>query len=72
MVKRKTLNHHCCYPGKRVMLKLRSGEIIIGKFVERRAPRMTIRIDDNERTFLYKDILQFKIVKTAERTPSNV
>lgn len=39
--------HHCCWPGKTVRIRMQSGELLYGKFIEERSNHIKISVGDN-------------------------
>lgn len=59
---RSKCNHHSCYPGKRVALKLRDGTTIVGRFAQRDRNRSGLTLEDG-RYFPFKDVRIFRVLK---------
>lgn len=58
-------NHHSCYPGKRVALKLRDGRTVVGRFGQRDRNRRGVTLEDG-RYFPFCDVRIFRVLKGGE------
>lgn len=53
--------HHCCWPGKTVRIRMQSGELLYGKFIEERSTHIKVSIGDNTVSIRKSELASFGI-----------